>query len=378
MKLLLDRQKFLSSLQLVVRATATRSAIQALSGILISCDEAGDGSVQLAATDTEIGLRSQVDAKIDTSGRTLAPGRLLVDIVRAFDVDELSLEYKVDKRELEVSGGQSKFVLKGLASEDFPRLPELSSEASLEVPGDVFAQTVDRVARAASRDETRPVLTGILVSLSGQVLRMVATDSYRLSVRETSADVGATEDFEVNVPARALQEVSRIVADMETERLTISAADNQVVFGIGSVILSSRMIEGQFPNYQQLLPESYEHEIRLDRREIMSVVRRVSLMAQRNAPLRLRFEDGSLTVTAQTPDVGEASESTPVGYGGEPLEIGFNPQFFQDGLETAEVDELVLKLISPLRPGLIEAGATGDEESGGRFLYLIMPVRLNV
>src|SRR5919109_285682 len=316
MKLLLDRQKFLSSLQLVVRATATRSAIQALSGILISCDEAGNGSVQLAATDTEIGLRSQVDAKIDTSGRTLAPGRLLVDIVRALDVDELSLEYKIDKRELEVSGGQSKFVLKGLASEDFPRLPELSSEARLEVPGDVFAQTVDRVARAASRDETRPVLTGILVSLSGQVLRMVATDSYRLSVRETSADVGATEDFEVNVPARALQEVSRIVADMETERLTISAADNQVVFGIGSVIVSSRMIEGQFPNYQQLLPESYEHEIRLDRREIMSVVRRVSLMAQRNAPLRLRFEDGSLTVTAQTPDVGEASESTPVGYGG--------------------------------------------------------------
>jgi DNA polymerase-3 subunit beta len=377
MKLLLDRSKFLSSLQLVVRATAARSAIQALSGILISTDEADTDSVQLAATDTEIGLRSQVDARVEQAGRTLAPGRLLLDIVRALDVSEVSLEYKVDKRELEVSGGQSNFVLKGLASEDFPRLPELSANGGLEVPGEVFAQTIDRVARAASRDETRPVLTGILVSLSGQTLRMVATDSYRLSVRETQADVGEAEDFEVNVPARALQEVSRIVADMDVDRMTVSAAENQVVFGIGSVILSSRMIEGQFPNYQQLLPETYEHEIRLDRREIMAVVRRVSLMAQRNAPLRLRFEDGSLTVTAQTPDVGEASETTPVGYGGESLEIGFNPQFFQDGLETAEVDELILKLISPLRPGLIEAGAA-KEESGDRFLYLIMPVRLNV
>jgi DNA polymerase-3 subunit beta len=138
------------------------------------------------------------------------------------------------------------------------------------------------------------------------------------------------------------------------------------------------MIDGQFPNYQQLLPETYEQEIRLDRRELMGVVRRVSLMAQRNAPLRLKFEQGSLTVAAQTPDVGEASEATPIGYTGESLEIGFNPQFLQDGLETAEADELVLKLISPLRPGLIEAGAGDDGEQAGSFLYLIMPVRLNV
>jgi DNA polymerase-3 subunit beta len=376
MKLLLDRSSFLSSLQLVARATATRSAIQALSGILLSAE--GEGA-ELAATDTEIGLRSQVDAKVEQPGRALVPGRLLVDIVRALDTTEVTLEYKVDKRELEVSAGQSRFVLKGLASEDFPNMPGPPESDALKMPADVFAGTIDRVARAASRDETRPVLTGILVSVSEGSLRMVATDSYRLSVRQTKADVAGAADFQVNVPARALQEASRIIADAKPEQIAVFAAENQVVFGIGPVVLSSRMIDGQFPNYQQLLPESYEQEIRLDRSELMGVVRRVSLMAQRNAPLRLKFEEGSLTVAAQTPDVGEASEATPIAYSGESLEIGFNPQFLQDGLETAEADELVLKLISPLRPGLIEAGGTGEGENGdGSFLYLIMPVRLNV
>jgi DNA polymerase-3 subunit beta len=300
-----------------------------------------------------------------------------VEIVRALETPEVLLDYQVDKRQLEVAAGQSKFILKGLASEDFPHLPDVPEGGALEVEGDLFARTIDRVARAASRDETRPVLTGILVSVSEQKLRMVATDSYRLSVRETQAEVGDGQDFEVNVPARALQEASRIINDTKPERIGVFAAENQVVFSIGSVVLSSRMIDGQFPNHQQLLPESYEQEIRLDRSELMGVVRRVSLMAQRNAPLRLKFENGSLTVAAQTPDVGEASESTPISYSGDSLEIGFNPQFLQDGLETAEVDELVLKLISPLRPGLIEAGG-GDGEDEGSFLYLIMPVRLNV
>jgi DNA polymerase III subunit beta len=139
------------------------------------------------------------------------------------------------------------------------------------------------------------------------------------------------------------------------------------------VMLSSRLVEGRFPNYQQLLPESYEHELRVSRDELLEVVRRVGLLAQRNAPLRLRFSEGALDVSAQTPDVGEASESLPVPFNGEPLEIGFNPEFFREGLESAESEELVLKLISPLRPGLIQSG---DEGAG--FLYLVMPIRLNV
>ena len=201
---------------------------------------------------------------------------------------------------------------------------------------------------------------------------MVATDSYRLSVREAKLDPPLAGSLEANVPARTLQELSRVAAANGTEQIQVTALENQVVFSAGDVVLSSRLVEGRFPNYQQLLPESYEHELRVERGELLEVVRRISLLAQKNAPLRLAFSEGALEVSAQTPDVGEASESLPIPFAGEPLEIGFNPEFFRDGLESAETEELILKLISPLRPGLIQSG-----DDGG-FIYLVMPIRLNV
>ena len=233
-------------------------------------------------------------------------------------------------------------------------------------------ETAAKVARSASRDETRPILTGILVSASGSDLRMVATDSYRLSVKETGLEAPLDGSFEANVPARALQELVRIAQAADEGELTIGVRANQVVFDLGGVVLSSRLIDGQFPNYRQLLPDTHEHELTVSTSELTDVVRRMSLMAQKNAPLRLAFGDGELKVSAQTPDVGEAHESMPIPFQGEPFEIGFNPDFLRDGLESVDADDLRLKLISPLRPGLIEAG----DESG--FQYLIMPIRLNV
>jgi len=200
---------------------------------------------------------------------------------------------------------------------------------------------------------------------------MVATDSYRLSVKQTALEAPLEGSLEANVPARALQELARIAQQAEGESLAVSVGQNQVVFELGEIILSSRLIDGQFPNYRQLLPESVEHVLRLSSAEITGVARRISLLAQKNAPLRLSFREGELTVSAQTPDVGEASETIPVTFHGEPFEIGFNPEFLRDGLESVESDELVLKLISPLRPGLIESPDSGD------FVYLIMPIRLN-
>ncbi len=154
---------------------------------------------------------------------------------------------------------------------------------------------------------------------------MVATDSYRLSVKETKLENDLQGELEANVPARTLQELSRIAAAGEAESISVTALDNQVVFAVGDVVLSSRLVEGRFPNYQQLLPEAYEHELRVARDELLDVVRRISLLAQKNAPLRLAFGDGSLEVSAQTPDVGEARESLPIPFQGQPLEIGHNP-----------------------------------------------------
>jgi DNA polymerase-3 subunit beta len=215
------------------------------------------------------------------------------------------------------------------------------------------------------------VLTGILISAADRELRMVATDSYRLSVKRTALETPLQSSLEANIPARALQELARVAQQSQSAEMTVGVVQNQVVFELGGVVLSSRLIEGQFPNYRQLIPESVEHELRLSTAEIVGVVRRISLLAQKNAPLRLAFREGELAVSAQTPDVGEASETIPVPFHGEPFEIGFNPEFLRDGVESIDTDELVIKLISPLRPGLVESPQDGD------FVYLVMPIRLN-
>jgi DNA polymerase III subunit beta len=369
MKLSTGRDALFAQLQTVTRAASTRSAIQALSGVQIV---AKDGAIELRATDMEIGLRVPLEGEIVRDGAAVLPARLLVDVVRALPGEGVSLELRPAEQDIELRGGNATFHIRTLRLEDFPPFPEAEDGSRVQVPAQAFVETVAKVARSASRDETRPVLTGILVSASGDELRMVATDSYRLAVKETKLEAPLQGPVEANVPARALQELTRIVGQVEAEELAVSVRTNQVVFEAGGVVLSSRLIDGQFPNYRQLLPESYEHELRLSGGEVTDVVRRISLLAQKNAPLRLAFREGELTVSARTPDIGEASETIPVPFAGEPLEIGFNPDFLRDGLESGDGADVVLKLISPLRPGLIQAA------DGSGFLYLLMPIRLNV
>jgi DNA polymerase-3 subunit beta len=369
MKLSTGRDALFAQLQTVTRAASTRSAIQALSGVQIV---AKDGAIELRATDMEIGLRVPLEGEVVRDGAVVLPARLLVDVVRALPGEGVSLELRPAEQDIELRGGNATFHIRTLRLEDFPPFPEAEDGSRVQVPAQAFVETVAKVARSASRDETRPVLTGILVSASGDELRMVATDSYRLAVKETKLESPLQGPVEANVPARALQELTRIVGQVEADELAVSVRTNQVVFEAGGVVLSSRLIDGQFPNYRQLLPESYEHELRLSGSEVTDVVRRISLLAQKNAPLRLAFREGELTVSARTPDIGEASETIPVPFAGEPLEIGFNPDFLRDGLESGDGADVVLKLISPLRPGLIQAA------DGSGFLYLLMPIRLNV
>jgi DNA polymerase-3 subunit beta len=368
-KISLERDVLLGQLQTVSRVASTRSAIQALSGVQLAADPSGS---ELRATDMDVGLRVPLEAEVAREGGVVLPARLLLDVVRSLPADSVSLELRSAEQDVELVSGNATFHIRTLRSDDFPPFPEPEPDSAVELPADAFVSTALKVAGSASRDETRPVLTGILVSASDRELRMVATDSYRLSVKETSLETPLTSGFEVNVPARALQELARLVTHASDDPLSVSVRQNQVLFTLGRVVLSSRLIDGQFPNYRQLLPESFEHELRLAGPEFTDVVRRVSLLAQKNAPLRLAFSEGELTISAQTPDVGEALESMPVAFQGESLEIGFNPEFLRAGLEAIEEGDVLLKLISPLRPGMIEAA---DES---RFRYLIMPIRLNV
>ena len=263
--------------------------------------------------------------------------------------------------------GAATYRLHTYSSEDFPRLPEVDTGALHTIDREALVETVARVGRSASRDESRPVLTGILVRFEPGKIVMAATDSYRLAVKETPvAGARSPTSRRSSRPARCR---SSRASPAGADEIQLGMQENHVVFGADGTWLTTRRIDGQFPNYRQLLPEQFEYELPLPREEVLEVVRRVSLMAQRNSPLRLRFAEGELTVSAITQDVGEARESVPAPFTGDAMEIGFNAEFLRDGLESVDSETIKFKLISPLRPAVLE----GDADD---YVYLIMPIRL--
>lgn len=369
MKLTTKRDELVAKLSIVSRAVSTRAATQALSGVLLT---AAEGRVTLSATDLDLGLETALDAQVEAEGSVLLPGRLLAEVARSLPDASVEVETRESEHDVEIRSGSSSFHLRVLPAEDFPKLPVAEGEPGLKIPAAALEASIDLVARAASRDDMRPVLTGVYVAGAGAEMTMVATDSYRLAVKRTELEGELGGEIDANIPARALRELSRILASEGAEEAAISLLTNQAVFRAGTITLTTRLIEGQFPNFRQLLPESYEHDVRLPRSEFLDVTRRISQLAQRNAPLRLSFAPGELTVAAETPDVGDAHETMPAAFEGEPLEIGFNPEFLKEGIESVEGEEVLLRLISPLRPGLLQP------VEGEDFRYLVMPIRLNV
>ena len=364
MKITCSREELTQKLAVVSRGVSTRTAVQILGGILLTAES---GKLTLAATDMELSLRASLEARVDGEGAVVVPGRLLVELARLLPEAEVSIEQRADEGVIRISSGSFESRLNTYTAEDFPRLPDAEGLDRHTVDRDALLGTIGRVGRSASRDESRPVLTGILVRFETGKLVMAATDSYRLSVKETPLE-GTVPELEAIVPARALAELARL--GQGAEQIELGVHENQVVFGIDGIWLTTRRIDGQFPNYKQLIPENFEHELTLPRDEVLEVVRRISVMAQRNSPLRLRFADGALTVSARTQDVGEAEESLPVAFTSEPLEIGFNAEFLRDGIESVTGETIRFRLISPLRPCVLQAEGSDD------FLYLIMPIRL--
>ncbi len=365
MRLVSPKEELASKLAVAGRAASAKSTIQILSHILLRAE---DGRVELAATDMELSLRVPLDATVEEPGAVVLP-RLAADIVRTMADGPISLEHRANEGVVGVSGGGSSFALNCLQAHDFPELPADEGQG-LSVPSGPLVEAIDRVARAASRDETRPVLTGVLVRLGPEGITLVATDSYRLAVRQTALDAPPAEVVEAIVPARALLEVSRLVGVMKSESVEVVLTETQALFRIGDLRLTSRVIDGQFPDHRQLVPDTFEHDVAFDRAELLAVLTRIGVLAQRNTPVRLAFQPGTVTISATSDQVGEGHEALPVAFSGEGLEMGFNVEFLRAGVESISGDEVRLGLISPLRPGLLR-GADDD------YRYLLMPIRLN-
>lgn len=364
MRFTVARGEFLDSLSAASRGLSSRSTLPILSGILAS--SRGD-EVVLQATDLEISVKSVVGANVEKEGQAVLPGKLLADIVRS--LPEAAVTVSLDGEVASISCQQSSFTVKTLPAEDFPKFPEVSEETQIDVPTKVLSSVAPKVSKAVSRDETRPVLTGVLVVVDGPSLRMVATDSYRLAVKEIILEKSGPQ-IEVVVPGKALDEVVRLSTG--TESVHMGVAENQVSFSFGSTTFVTRRIEGTFPNYRQLIPKETETTVSVGREDLHSAVKRVSLLAQQNTPLRLTVstEDQTLSLSATTQDIGDASEDLMVSSSGPDVEIAFNHAFLADGLSSTDSENVSLEIVSPLKPGVIRA----KEDEG--FLYLLMPVRL--
>lgn len=366
MKVVTTKQALVECLGIVNKAVSSRTSIQVLSGVLI---EARDEGIMLSATDMEISIKAPLAGKVEQAGSLVVPARIASDIARSLPGGDVVVEQRAGETQVEIRARESLFDLHSLPAADFPQLPTFTGQR-FTVGRVAFLETVDRVAPSASRDETRPVLTGVMVRLSKHSVRMVATDSYRLSMKETPVESSVSGTFEAIVPSRTLLELSRIAAAMSDETIAILPSENQMLFEAGGVSLVSRVIDGQFPNYRQLIPETFDYEVAVDRDELLEAVRRVGLLAQKNAPLRLHFSSNMLTVSAESQDVGKAQEAMPIQYSGDDLAIGFNPEFLEAGVASVKESPVYLRFISPLRPGLVKGA--GDD-----YLYLVMPIRLN-
>jgi DNA polymerase III subunit beta len=328
---------------------------------------ASGDEIVLQSTDLEISIKATAKANVASEGAAVIPGRLISDIVRSLPEAAVTLD-ATERDAMKVTCGQSSFDMKTLSPDDFPKFPEVKASESVTIPTDTLVALVRQVSKAVSRDETRPVLTGVLLVVDAGSIRMVATDSYRLAIKEMPIENAPADRIEVVVPGRAIEEIPKMAGSIES--VTMGVAENQVIFEFGSTVYVSRRIEGTYPNYKQLIPKEAETTVTANREELLEAVKRVSLMAQHNAPVRLAITESTLTLSARTQDVGEAKEDLMVKTEGADVEIAFNHAFLLDGVAAAGDEELRFEATSPLKPGVFRS-------PDGSYTYLVMPVRLS-
>jgi DNA polymerase-3 subunit beta len=363
MKFRCERDVLFEALGSASRAVSSRSgALAVLSGLRLTLE--GD-RLTIVGSDLDLTISVSLDVGGDTDGVAVLPSRLLVDIVRALGPGAITLESK--DGDIRITAARSEFTVRSYPPDEYPALVE-PPDGGISIPASSLTEALRQVVPAASKDDSRPILTGVLLATEGDSLRLVATDSYRLSVRDVTESAVLGEE-PVLIPSRALAEVARLLDD-EGE-VSIGLTERDASFRIGTTTVITRLIEGDFPNYRGLIPENHPNRMTVNRLELLDAVRRVRLLAQETTPIRLTMSSDGLDLVAITQDVGKASETIDGIYDGEELTVAFNPEYLIDGTDAASGDEVVLETVDALKPALLRTPV----EPG--FLYLLMPVRVS-
>jgi DNA polymerase-3 subunit beta len=358
-----EREILADALTTAGRAASNRSGtLPVLSGVRL---DVADGRLTVTGTDLELTIRLSVPVHVDKEGSAVVPARLVGDIVKALPPG--AVDVTVTDDEMSISAGRSQFAVRPLSLSDYPAQAETDA-APVTLSSQQVGDALRQVVRAASTDDARAVLTGVLMASEDDGLKMVATDSYRLAVRDLPQSTLLAAGQKVLVPGRALAELQRVLtADAE---LSVRLGAREAVFEVGGTRLSTRLIEGEYPNYRNLLPSSYPNRLTVGREALLEALRRVKILAQDSTPVRLALGGDTLRLTAITQDVGNAHEEVDASYEGTEMTVAFNPDYLTSGVEAVEGDEVTLSTLDPMKPAVLR-GVGHDE-----YLYLLMPVRV--
>ena len=366
MKLRCERDVLAEALATAGRAVASRGALPVLSGVRLEL--AGD-RLTITGSDLELTVTVELTVAGLADGTAVVPSRLVNDIVKALEPGAVELETGDD--EARIASGRSEFSLKTLPADEFPRVSPVQGD-EVRFDADALTSALRQVLPAASGDDNRPILTGVLLAAEDNGLRLVATDSYRLAVRDLPGVSVLSSGKHVLVPSRALAELSRALGD--GGELTLRLGERDASFATtgdhGGIVLTTRLIEGEYPNYQGLIPQNQPNLLTVAREPLMEALRRVKLLARDATPVRLLMSADGLELKAVTQDVGEGSESLDATYQGEDLTVAFNPDYLLAGIEAASGDEITLSTMDSLKPAVVRTPASDD------YLYLLMPVRV--
>jgi DNA polymerase-3 subunit beta len=364
MKFTISKEDFLEGLQQVQHVVSNRTTLPILSNVLLEAD--GD-SLRLTTTDLDVGVTGKVKAEVSKGGATTVPARRLAGIVRELPANEINVE--VDSKDAtSIRSGPSFFKILGLARDEFPPLATFDDAKEFKIEQKLLKDALKMTSYAISTDETRYVLNGILASFGSGSLTLVATDGRRLAMVQHDLEFPESNDTEVIIPTKAVNELGRLLGDEGEVKVSIS--DSQIAFELNDNLLVSKLIEGNYPNYRQVIPEETKERIVLERETFLSTVNRISLLAnEKSNSVKFVFSADQIEVTANSPDVGEASETMAVSYKGPEFSIAFNPDFLMAPLRNLDADEVYLDLIDEMSPGVIK--------TEGSFLYVLMPMRVS-